>query len=282
MKTYQYQILRFYPDIVVEEFVNVGLVFFIPGERKIISRIIEHTTRISSLFHGIDNRHILKQLKIVDNWINSQGHELLNRLDNNDYTSIDKITKLILPANDSSLKFSDTRSGVTENTVRTFEELYKRFISKYEKRSEHLSKDDKAAWHEYKKIFEKYDIEKKLIKPEVKVKTKSDEFEFEYAWKNGVWNFYKPISFDLAEEEYIKDKMYRWAGITQELLTSNQNFNLFYLALSPKVGSSSHLSDLILSKLSQKEKNKNISIVFENEAESFAVKFKQTLDEYDK
>lgn len=134
MKTYQYQILRYYPDIVVEEFVNAGLVFFIPEERKIISRIIEHTSRIGSLFHGIDNRYIHKQLKIVDNWINTQGQKLLNRLDNNDYSSIDKITELILPANDSSLKFSDIRSGVTENTERTFEELYIRFISKYEKK----------------------------------------------------------------------------------------------------------------------------------------------------
>ncbi len=278
MKTYQYQILRLYPDIVSEEFVNVGLIFFIPDDSEILSRIVEHTTRISSMFHGIDNRHIHKQLKIVDDWINIQGKELLNGLDNEDYNSIDKITKKILPANDSSLKLSDVRSGLTENTERTFEELYGRFISKYEKRSEHLSKDDKAAWHEYKKVFEKYDIDKKIIKPEIKVKTQSDEFEFDLAWKNGVWNFYKPLSFDLAIEEKIKDKMYLWAGITQELMTSDQKFNLYYLALSPKVGDADQLRDSILSKLNKKEEDKNISIIFENRAESFAKQVKHILD----
>lgn len=47
------------------------------------------------------------------------------------------------------------------------------------KRSDHLSKDDKAAWHEYKIVFEKYGIDKRLFKPETKVRTKSDEMDGE-------------------------------------------------------------------------------------------------------
>lgn len=280
MKSYQYQILRFYPDIVVEEFVNVGIVLFVPDERKILARVVNNISRISSLFHGIDNRYIYKQLKIVDKWISTRGEELLNNLNYLEYNSIDKITSLILPANDSSLKFSNVRSGITENLTRTFDELYGRFISKYEKRSEHISKDDKAAWSEYKKVFEKYNIDQKLIKPDVKVKTRVDEFNFDFAWKNGVWNFYKPLSFDLSEEEYIREKTYRWAGITQELLTSELNFNLVYLALSPKVGDAVHLSKLILTKLNQVTDDKKISIVFEQNAEKFAENFKMELDKY--
>lgn len=280
MKNYQFQILKFYPDIVVEEFINVGLVLFVPEERKILSRIISNVSRISALFQGIDNRYIHKQLKIVDNWIETKGEKLLDSLSHAEYNSINKITSLILPPNDSSLKFSDMRSGITENIERTFEELYVRFITKYDKKGEHVSRDDKEAWIEYRKVFAKYDIDKKLVKPEFKVKTKVDEFDFDYAWKNGVWNFYKPLSFELADEENIKEKTYRWAGVTQELLTSSLKFNLVYLALSPKVGDSRHLSNLILAKLNQSSKDKNISIVFEEKAEEFAAKFKEEIDKY--
>ena len=57
MKNYQYQILRYYPDVVAEEFINVGIVFFIPEERKLISKIIENSSRLGALYHGIDTKH---------------------------------------------------------------------------------------------------------------------------------------------------------------------------------------------------------------------------------
>ena len=54
MKNYQYQILRYYPDVVAEEFINVGIVFFIPEERKLISKIIDNSSRLSALYRYHD------------------------------------------------------------------------------------------------------------------------------------------------------------------------------------------------------------------------------------
>jgi hypothetical protein len=280
MINYQYQILRYYPDVVAEEFINIGIVFFIPEERKLISKIIDNSSRLSALFHGIDTKFVNRLLRNVDNWLNTKGKELLDQLNHKEYSSIDSITRSILPPNDSSLRFSDVRTGITLDIDQTFEEMYLRFVSKFEKKSESHSHDDKKAWYEYKKVFEKYSIDKKLTKPDFIVKTKYSEFEFDHAWKNGKWNFYKPISFDLATTDHIRKKAWEQVGFTQELLTSDLSFNLVYLALSPKVDDINNLNEMLNSKFTQSIEGKSISIVFEDKAEEFASQLSIELKEH--
>lgn len=280
MKSYQYQILRYYPDVVAEEFINVGIIFYMSTERKLISRIIENSSRLNALYHGIDIKFVNRLLRNVDSWINTKGKELLEQLNYKDYSTIDSITRLVLPPNDSALRFSDVRSGITINIDQTYEDMFERFVTKFEKKYESHSKDDNKAWVEYKKVFEKYSIDKRLKKPGVKIKTSYSEFEFQHGWKNGCWNFLKPISFELSNIDHIKRKAWEWVGITQELLTSDLSFNLTYLALSPKVDDVNYLNEMLNSKFNQSANDKTISIVFENKAEEFASQLSLELKEY--
>lgn len=280
MKSYQYQILRYYPDVVAEEFINLGIVFFIPEERKLISKILENSSRLRSLYPGIDAKFVNKLLRNIDKWLNTKGKELLDQLDHKDYSSIDSITHSILSPNDSSLRFSDVRSGITLTMDQTFEDMFIRYVSKFEKKHESHSQDDHKAWTEYKKVFEKYSIEKRIKKPEIKLKTAFSEIEFDHGWKNGRWNFYKPISFDLATEENIRKKAWEQVGFTQELLTSDMDFKLTFLALSPKIGGSENLNNMLISKLNLDADNKSISIVFESKAEEFATELSLELEEH--
>ncbi len=75
---------------------------------------------------------------------------------------------------------------------------------------------------------------------------------------------------DLATEENIRKKAWEQVGFTQELLTSDMDFKLTFLALSPKIGESEILNNMLTSRLNREEDNKSISIVFENKAEEFA------------
>jgi hypothetical protein len=280
MKNYQYQILRYYPDVVAEEFINLGIVFFIPEERKLISKILENSSRLKSLYPGIDSKFVNKLLRNINTWLNTKGKESLDQLNHSDFSSIDTITHSILSPNDSSLRFSDVRSGITLTMNQTVEDMFIRYVTKFEKKHESHSQDDHKAWTEYKKVFEKYSIDKRLQKPEIKVKTTFSEIEFNHGWKNGRWNFYKPISFDLATEEHIRKKAWEQIGFTQELLTSDMDFKLTFLALSPKIGDSENLNNMLISRLNHNIANKSISIVFENNAEEFASQLSLELKEY--
>jgi hypothetical protein len=39
-----------------------------------------------------------------------------------------------------------------------------------------------------------------------------DDVTFKHAYKNGQWNVYEPVSFDLADEDGIKRKAREWLG----------------------------------------------------------------------
>ena len=39
-----------------------------------------------------------------------------------------------------------------------------------------------------------------------------DDVTFKHVWKNGMWNVYEPVSFDLADEDGIKRKAREWRG----------------------------------------------------------------------
>jgi hypothetical protein len=77
MKKYEFQILRYYHDVVTNEFLNVGIVFFVPEENYISSKTIENSNRISAIFHGVDSRFVLKSIHGISNWLNEKAPELL-------------------------------------------------------------------------------------------------------------------------------------------------------------------------------------------------------------
>jgi hypothetical protein len=57
--------------------------------------------------------------------------------------------------------------------------------------------------------------------------------KFEHAWKNGAWHCYQPISFDLANDENIRDKARRWAGHMLALTNASEPFQPYFFVGAP-------------------------------------------------
>ncbi|MDE3182228.1 MAG: hypothetical protein KGM16_02305 [Bacteroidota bacterium] len=90
----------------------------------------------------------------------------------------------------------------------------------------------KEVWAKvYKKHFDKYGISSHL-KPH-NIKTENDELEFDKAWKNGVWNCFETVSFNLTRTDAIKNKVYKWVGKLDELNTSEEAKHIYLLSVLP-------------------------------------------------
>jgi len=114
-----------------------------------------------------------------------------------------------VPADDSSLQWSPVGSGLTSDIEKTFDRLYERFVSRYDTRSRHRRTDDDV----WRPVLQK--LEEKNLASRLQEKTISgsvDDVFFKHAWKNGCWNVYEPVSFDLADADGIKDKARGWLG----------------------------------------------------------------------
>lgn len=280
MKTFEYQIIRYLHDRTTGEFVNVGIVLFEPESRFLDAKVLTRFSRISNFFEEFNGYFLLSTLKHFQKEIRSVNVDLLF-FNSSDFIKSDnkfgltEITSKILIPDDSALFVSDTIKALDLDPRKALDDLYDRLVDKYTADPNKEVHTDAYAWNKvYKAHFDKFGITAQL--KDHTVKTYNDQIKFDKAWKNGVWNCYQSLSFDLRKDDAIKNKVYKWSGIIKELESSNEKINLYFLTTSPKTNV--HLNSFIKDTLSKSDEDIHVTIVTENEAEQFARKVKTAIE----
>ena len=206
---YSYVVLRYIHDVLTGEFVNVGLVMVVPGRPLILTRARKTFGRIKHVFPDLDSdsykraiEAIERGMKAVDRGLQSEG------MFKTDRTARD-YGRIALPLDDSSLQWSPVGAGLTADAQKTFDQLYQRFVTRYDRPSLHR-KSDEDVWRPVEAKLKEQGVKVELEPKRVQGNT--DSVEFRHAWKNGRWHVYEPLSFDLSDADNIKDKARRWLG----------------------------------------------------------------------
>lgn len=280
MKTFEYQIIRYLHDRTTGEFVNVGIVLYEPDSRFLNTKVLSRFSRISNFFEEFNGYFLLSTLKHFQKVIQSVNVDLLffnssELKPTSDRFGLADITNKILIPDDSALFLSESKKALDLDPQKALNDLYDRLVDKYAADPNKEIHTDAYAWNKvYKSHFDKLGITKQL--KDHTVKTDNDQIKFDKAWKNGVWNCYQSLSFDLKKDDAIKNKVYKWSGIIKELETSKEKMNLYFLTTSPKTND--QLNSFIKDTLSQADDSIKVTIVTEDEAEQFARKVKTAIE----
>ena len=276
MIAYEFSVLRYSFDPLTQEFINVGIVLYSPATRFLQARVNTNYGRASKMFGHLDGvryRVVLRHLQAeLDKLSLDMTKGQLFGLS----TTLESSLSQILPIDDSSLRFDKGGAGISENLGKTCERIYHRYVLGSEVGTiECRSRED--VWRTFRKPLERLAITNRLIPK--KIEARDYRYEFEHAWKNGVWNLYEPISFDLLDESAIREKANKWLGRALSLSESPEPFKLALLLGAPQ---NSRLSDAfqhaenILNKIPGKK-----MLVREHEAEAFAKEFESQLKKSD-
>ncbi len=279
MINYQYQILRFLPDRVNEEFVNLGVVVFDPQSRLLSSRFIDKASRVSAFFPEVNTRYLNNTLKFLHAEFFNLSSKFSRELQLDNMGDLDGITRSVLPKDDSSLVFSETKKGRDLTADIACDDLFERVVLRNISEHDEIElRNDREVWNKvYKNYFEKQKISNRLHAHTVK--TKNDELHFERAWKNGVWNCFETVSFNLTRPDSVKNKVYKWAGKLDELRSSKEAVSVYLLSVLPE---SEELKRFIRSKLNNKDfDNSKVKLVTEDEAESLAKEFQKEIEAHE-
>lgn len=277
MKKFQYQIIRYIHDRVTAEFVNVGIVVYQPNTNFLQGKFVSKFSRISQFFIDINGQYLLSTLKQFEKELEIASSRLSELFTN--YSSLYEITNYILPKDDSALVCSELLFGIDIDPQSAVNDLFDRLVNKYNHEAEKEHHDDKYVWRKvYKQYFDKYEITNKL-KPHT-VKTVHDHIEFDKAWKNGVWNCYQTLSFDLKRNDSIKNKVYRWSGILSELENSDQELHLYFLTVNPTNNKTINkfIEDTILKH--NNGQSLKVTMVNEKQADKFVAGVKKEIEEH--
>lgn len=277
MIKYQYQIIKYVHDQFTGEFVNVGVVIYSPDSHFLKAKVVNRYSRINSLFPEANGRFILRLLRNFESEIFSIAKQLSELFKPS--ADLKSITSDILPNDNSALQLSDVKLALDIDLDAALNDLYKDIVEKYivlQHNSNTLSDDD--VWKKrYKDYFDKYNVSERLTKHEVS--TTNDIFSFEKAWKNEIWHCYQPISFELQNQESIKDKVYKWVGRIQEINKAKEKIHLTFLSSISENHKS--LKKFIFNHLDYDTEQLQIDVVLDVDAEKTAKHIKEMMVEHD-
>jgi hypothetical protein len=206
---YNYVILRYVHDVLTSEFVNVGVVMLVPSQGRVVGRTRHTIARLRGVFPDLDRVAFTSMMaNIRRGFRRIAKHKTKTPLFNSE-EALSSIIREAVPLDDSSLQWSPLGAGITDNPESTFEHLYERFVSRYDTSTRHRRTDDEV-WRPVLMKLEERDLANNLT--EKVIAGSLDDVTFKHAWKNGQWNVYEPVSFDLADEEGIKRKAREWLG----------------------------------------------------------------------
>ena len=266
MTKYTYQIIRYLPDRISGEFVNIGLILFSKEEKFLKARSISKIGRVKHLFPDVNARALTRKLKGISELINALGTKLAEEIDFNRFEKITSVSRYVLPEDDSSVIFSEPLIGIDISLDSAFTDLYDRMVDQHNVDNEKYLTDKEVWQKHYKSYFEKYEY-KKLMTSRV-VQTAGDKLKFEHAVKNGKWNYLEPVTFNLSNPSNVKDKVYKWMGKLNELDSSTEEFNLYLLSILPE---DKKLKKFILDRISNAQfDNFKVQILEPNEANNLA------------
>lgn len=276
MKTIHYQILRYLPDRVSGEFVNLGIVAYDSSNRSLQSKFITRIGNISSFFPNINSRYLIKSIKSIQDNLFTFSNSLVSEITFGHIENIDKITERVLPKDDSALVFSEVKKTLDIEVSSTVNDLFNRFINIHFSEEDDEVRRDKEVWNKvYKKHFDEQGISSHLHHH--KIKTQNDELEFDKAWKNGVWNCFETVSFNLTRTDAIKNKVYKWVGKLDELSSANEAIHIYLLSVLPH--EHSELKHFIEKMITDKSTDKTkINIVSEDDVEKVTKRIRQEIE----
>jgi hypothetical protein len=279
MISIQYQILRYLPDRVSGEFVNLGVVAYDSSNKILSGKFISKIGKISEFFPDVNSRYLIKCVRAIQDSLQLISGRLKSELNFESAYSIENITKSVIPKDDSALIFSEIKKTLDLSADAAINDLYSRFVKTHLIEGDDAEiRKDKEVWNKvYKKHFEKYGITKHFRHH--KVKTQNDELEIDKAWKNGVWNCFESVSFNLSRQDTIKNKVYKWVGKLDELNSSSEPVHIYLLSVLPHEHPELNrfISKKIKSKITDKTK---INIVSEEQIDSIAKKIKREIESH--
>lgn len=233
---YSYCFLRYRRDAEAGEFANVGVALWAPGSRFLGFEGSKRYSRLTHFFGDLDRdgyRLLIAHVERRFDMLAGQLQEPALSLEALP-SHVAELALQVVPKDDGAVQWGPVRGGFTEDPNAELSRLYQEFIGRLNGPQEKTRRDDPQVFREvYRRAFSDKLVAAKMTEHEVVSPLISHVFK--NAWKNGVWNVYEPLSFDLLDQEAIEAKASKWFGRSVHLLKSDEKPKIHFLLGKPSI-----------------------------------------------
>ena len=232
-KIFKYSLLKYRPSSVLDEQVNIAILFIFMDDNQVRFSFPKSLARLSALYPDIDLHDTKRYLYAF----NSRANELSKKNLFVEAISENLIEKEFLIADANSFFFSDFKVGVYDSIDKTITHFTHQYFASYDP-SVLTRKDD-----EY--LVRKFTEGVKAIgkpteyKKDVRLSNGRVDANFDICWQNGTTNYAKGLSFDFVRPDSIQRKAVQWFGEivqlgTDEQVVANKRFDFWVAEPSDK------------------------------------------------
>lgn len=281
MKTIPYYtaVIRYIPDIVSGECMNVGVIVYAPTAAFFDYKFENQTQILSEVFGDFSTSHHRKYIRtlkenfsVVKARVASTKHELDFPLP--DFKSL---LESILPYDDVSYRVEYVGGGLsTEETLPTkLSQEFSRFIGNH-KNNKKKEDPEKNIWSKFSDIFSQKELLTHFTPKTIEI-SNGITLEFEHCWQNGKANIIQPIFLGYKEQKRIESSIWQWSGKVNELYKQKDNVEINFLVALSDDNNLANRTKKILDLLSVYE---NTNIYHEDDYEDFAKSFEERMQEH--
>lgn len=223
--SYRYTVLRYEHDVRTEEFLNVGVLFWVPEKRSLEFLHTDRGSRLTGAFPNISADELIKSLRELRSKLTSLN---LSQENSDDILAI---AHRALPADDSSLKWSAQSAGYAANPKAALELVFSRMVTQYEHKRERHVRSDQDLWNDLAQHLRPHHVLGHLRR--TTIQTPIRKYRFDHAWQNGFPHIVEPVSLDAETRETVADKTTHLVGQMMDLARSKENFMLHVVLGKP-------------------------------------------------
>jgi hypothetical protein len=227
MTQYQYLILRYVHNASTEEFVNIGILMWLPEQGRLLHDISEKYTRLSNFFEGFDGanyRNMIRHLKAKLRGAEEQTYDRIQ--------SVDQLVDAIFPRDPSCFQWSSAMGGVTPDPEQRLRKIFDRIVDRHVGRHERTRRDEKDIYQNLIARLQQRHLVDRLER-DVPVKGEHFDYTFKLGWQNGKPQYLEPISFDYTKGGELIEKAYAWSGRLSDL-SKGRDFSLTSVVAPPQ------------------------------------------------
>jgi len=264
---FSYVVLQYSHDPAAGESLNIGVVLFCPARNYINLRFEHRYERLSSAFSNFRGDHYRHTLQRFEKAVKAESYlqnaaqiSLMRR----EETTLHSFVSGAWPETDLSFRFSQVRSGITDNPPRELELTFDRFVASQCHREKYERRNDADVWTVYRKSLLNASVQ---VEPTT-IKTPEFDYRFERAFRNGRWHILEPVSLDYAKADQLRERATSVLGLGSAL-ARNSDIAKVYLLLG-RPSDSGHASAYAKAKSLMDRMPLDHELVEEESAEQFA------------
>ena len=219
MTAYDFRVLRYVHDMSTEEFVNIGVMMWIPQYDQILFRANKNYARISQFFSDFDGkiyRQRIYNLHEAFNKIACDTHRL--RPFKNNPEKAPKIFYELVPNDRSCFQWSSIMSGISPIPEGRFEQLFNEYVGGHKT---HTPTESDSIWGVVRGALEKHDLLRR-VQLNFAMQAANVDWPFSMSWNNGIRQVLEPIPLAFQNPKTIIDRANIWNGRLSLLAKENK------------------------------------------------------------